>query len=604
MTHTVQYLEDLLAEHFADLDGDGLPVGRFMVADAPHIALPLAERLADRLGSLSYAAFLARHEAAAPAKPTKPTADMIDAIMRRNPPPKPQQAAYFRERLQTTLYDKYEQDTRTYEQAAKDRELFRLNYTPNIAGYLRFLAAQDLSAQSFFFVDDRVLPILEEHRKRHTYVSGRTGSGKSEVLKVLILDYVKRKHNTAVVILDPASDFSQQVARWEELAASDRLVFIDPSLNLDYIPVFNPLEIPDDERNPDDISRLVDGLVDCFHSIGDHPLTPNMKLALAVALTVLCYKKGSSIEDLMDFLGSDESGKTAEWMAFARAQPLGRYYRAYLDNDFFSKGVTETKNALRIRFTTFFGANLDFGRMVNGKSSFDLEELIKQKKVIIFRIQKGRIGEKSAQAIGKFIISRMKAFAFRQGENAKIDRVTTHFFIDEFHNYISPALDTILKEMRQYGLHLTLAQQILGADMDTELRRNILGNTAVKITGENEQFTLKSIAAETGCDLDDLMTLERRNTSKRRFFHIKSGSLPGIIVEIPDSRVDNKHGVSDEVWSEAIKTQLARYYRRRDQTDTIPAPQTPAIAPAPIDGRTKKRAVHLPAGIPSDLLKF
>ena len=100
------------------------------------------------------------------------------------------------------------------------------------------------------------------------------------------------------------------------------------------------------------------------------------------------------------------------------------------------------------------------------------------------------------------------------------------------------------------------------------------------------------------------MTLERRNTSKRRFFHIKSGSLPGIIVEIPDSRVDNKHGVSDEAWSEAVKTQLARYYRRRDQTDTIPAPQTPAIAPAPIDGRTKKRAVHLPAGIPSDLLKF
>jgi Helicase HerA, central domain len=602
-------LENIANAHLAAEFGDGLEMGAFILADVPELATPLAEAAAVLAGLPNLADYLAQFRDPG-SRPVVPSAQMVDGILRRNPVPRPALAEKFRDQLTKRLFDDYDQKIREYEKQKAIQKHMAENYRPDPAGYLAFLAAQNLQIKSFLFEKSRVLPVPEEQRKRHTYVTGRTGSGKSEALKLLIFEYVKRRTNTAVVIIDPASNFSTQVAKWREFEENDRLVFIDPNLHPEYTPVFNPLDIPESDRsNPKTIARLVESLVDTFQAIGESRLTNNMELALAVGLTVLFHKPGSSIEDLLDLWGQEETGKTAQWLDFARKLPLSKFYHTYLGDAYFSKGTNETKAALTTRFVRFFGSQPDFARMVTGKSTFNLESLVHQKKVVVIRLPKDE-GAGSARAIGKFIIARMASIALRQRKREKAEQTTIHLFIDEFHNFISPTLDYILKELRQFNLHLTIAQQILGADMDTDMKRNILGNTGVKITGENEQSTLNTIAAETQAPIEMLESMARRNTAKRRYFHIYAGKPPGVVVEVPDHLVDDKNGVDAQTWERRVQAQLSRYYRRNDEmAEPAHAPGGRGDFAAGMAGRPHKRGkttgpAAMPDGFTADQLKI
>lgn len=172
-------------------------------------------------------------------------------------------------------------------------------------------------------------------------------------------------------------------------------------------------------------------------------------------------------------------------------------------------------------------------------------------------------------------MARLKAYGFRQGRMKSPDRMSVHIFIDECHNFLSESVEVILKEARQYGLHLTLAQQILGADMSPALLNSILGNTDVKITGKNALHTLKRISDETGADLAEL---QRLSTG---YFHIKSGDRASVVTRIPGHRVNAKGAVSAEVWARVRADQAARFYRAPGTTRPEPGSSTRQATTAP-----------------------
>lgn len=532
-------------------DGSPRPSG-INLASTPAFARLVADAFAARSGLARFEEFQRLFASRDLVKPAKPSQDFLDAqaqAIEPNAAKRPYLRALLTEKAQTAYFSKLSE----YEKERKERERITENYQDDDLSYVRFVCAACPEAHSFFFDRYWTLPISEESRKRHTYLTGGSGSGKTEALKAILLHYLTRNTSTAVVLLDPTGKLSGEVIRWPELSDGKRLAYIDAAGIDGRQAVFNPLDVSEEERNPDDIAIIVNQLIEVFPELIDGlEFTSTMRTLISACLTVLLHAPGSSLLDLMDFLDDE---KNAEWLALADRVLVGSLYREFFKREFRDKTMDMTKRAVRLRFMDVLGLRPAFRRMIIGRSTFNLEHLLNRRAVVVFRLTKGEIGEASSKLIGKFVMARLKAYGFRQGRKSSERRMSVHIFIDECHNFLSESVEVILKEARQYGLHLTLAQQILGADMSPALLNSILGNTDVKITGKNALHTLKRIADETGASLAELQNLSTG------YFHIKSGDRPSVVTRIPSNRINSKGAVSAAVWEQVRADQAARFYQ-------------------------------------------
>ena len=152
--------------------------------------------------------------------------------------------------------------------------------------------------------------IPAEARMRHTYLVGKSGSGKSELLKQLVFPLLTSDESAAVVI-DPAGDFAEQIAKWKENAGGNRLIYLAPDLELGMTPTINPFEIHGIE--PDDTSlqalkvkrviaqQIVEALQDVIAE-GGGEFTKNMLTVLRPCIMALLDRKGATLRDLSRFM--------------------------------------------------------------------------------------------------------------------------------------------------------------------------------------------------------------------------------------------------------------------------------------------------------------
>jgi len=145
-----------------------------------------------------------------------------------------------------------------------------------------------------------------------------------------------------------------------------------------------------------------------------------------------------------------------------------------------------------------------------GQSTVDLEKEINSGKVIICNLSKGKFGPKSSQTLGKLLIALIQC-AVRKRQILPIkDRMDTFLFVDEFQNFINPTFEEILTESRKYALYTVLANQVLGHEMSTELKRIIMANTSIKVAAENEHDGLKAMINHMhGVNIDDFVNLPK-----------------------------------------------------------------------------------------------
>ena len=118
-------------------------------------------------------------------------------------------------------------------------------------------------------------------------------------------------------------------------------------------------------------------------------------------------------------------------------------------------------------------------------------------KVIIFNLSKGRMGIEASEDFGRFILVSIQCIAQRRAEIRQFNnRKSVFVFVDEFQNYITDSIETILKEARKYAVYLILANQTIEDVRSPEMLSNILNNTEVKLVGRNGIETLSKLSKE------------------------------------------------------------------------------------------------------------
>lgn len=555
-------LDRLFAKHFPEAEmADSVPVGRVLLSDTPSLALAIADEWAAVSELPRYADFIRRHNEPEKAKPVRPTAEYLDDLLRRNPPPvkAPHELPYYRIALEKKAMRKYFSNFREYDEYQINKELFCTSYPADALGYIKFLCSQNRRLFGFIFDRYKRLPISEDDRERHTYIVGGSGSGKTELVKHFLFHYIARYTKPALVVIEPHGELSTQVARWRELADGQRLVYIQPGMNNDVTPVFNPFDISDDERNnPQALEVLIDDTIDIVAELLKQEFTPNMEVLMQACITILYSRKGSTFDDVLRFVSLKHNKEMIETAKTAlQEQP---HLLSFVLNDLHTDALKPTRQAVKMRFTRFL-SNRSFSSFLIGKSTFRLDDLIRRRALIIFNFSAGDVGERQSKIFGKLIIAHLKAFGFRQAREKAAGKHITHchVFIDECQQFITESLQTILNQLRKFGIHLTLVQQSIGQGMDKPLLDSVLTNTAVKIIGRNSDDNLYKFAKQTGAKPEDL---ERLKAGQGRFCIDTSHGAP-FVVKIPGNRVKDRGATKAEIWQATLSAQVARFYSKR-----------------------------------------
>ena len=479
-------------------------------------------------------------------------------------------------KTEQAIKNEYNRQKSTYE--AKKAEQARLNtYPANKAGYSRFVAENYPQALPFLF-RRHTIPISEKNRLLHTYITGGSGSGKSEVIKSLLWHYLARNTSTALVLLTPSTKIALEVAKFPENLRNNRLIYISPALdNFRKYPCLNPFDIDGKADLSDrEAERYAKEFKIVFREILGSHFTVHMETLLDNTLAVLMKLEGASIYDLLDFLEPDGS-KAGFYIDFALNNFTNPNLIRFLQGSFLTDNIyIGTKSSMHTRLYSVFGSTVMQGVMI-GKRTLDIEKAINQGKLIIFDISKDDLAEEW-ETIGKFLVAYIKILAFKRFHIEEKDRKACHVFIDECHNYITESLEVILREARKYGIHLTLAQQTVGAKMGDDLKKAVLENTGVKITGANSPYTLSKMADETGADLEALKGLSQGRFSLWRRPLQGEEQRPPLTITMPTNTLDDHHSMKANEWEALKNAQIEAFYR-------LPSIYHPRTTESTLDGK-------------------
>ena len=415
---------------------------------------------------------------------------------------------------------------------------------------------------------------LPREKVLNCYIVAASQSGKTELLKLFAHSIIKQGRE-ALICIEPAGDASRQIALWPE--CKDRLIYVDLSLDLSRAPTVNPFEIygiktQDTSPAALDVKTVVaQQLLTAFQEVlgtgAGAELSKNMRTIILPCLMVLLDWPGATLRDLRRFM---DDTRNADLVAFAQTRHHYEDVPDFFTHDFHSKHYKDTKNAVQAKLQSLFASG-KFSRLTCGPSTFMLEKAIEERKIIVFNLAEGSLGEQESSAFGRLLVSLIQSIAVRRDKQNK--RVPTRVIIDEFHNFTTRSMEKIITQAAKYKLYLAMAQQQIGQGTTKEIRDAIL-NVSLLISGRHGPMFHAPVASMLNVEPEDIQSLDRGD------FIAHLSGVPPLSFHIYKHLLGFEHRMSDNEWAEVEADQRRRYYRPVEAPVPLRAP-LPERAPAP-----------------------
>lgn len=422
----------------------------------------------------------------------------------------------------------------------------------DLSNYLNYLKNKVPKLFEFLTQEQIIVRLPIPDFWKHVYITGGTGSGKSEIIRHLIYSgflLFHQNYKASVVVIDPHGDLIKRILQTSLLQISDELVLIDPHLKEGYTPTLNPFDIKD--KSETNIDIVTQELVGVFKELlrGKSELTLQMETLLSPCIATLLRIGGRSLIDLQNFMHKD----TNKDLVKRGLESPNEAHRHFFKTAFEWSNYEITKRSIFTKIQSLLNFST-FSNLITGPNTIDLEEILSKGKFVLFNLSKGELGEIASEAYGRFLIASLQALAIKRAKLPESERIPVHLFIDECQNYISPTMNKILTESRKYGLHLILAQQRIG-QMPANLKDEILSNTQIKITGINGENTYSAIAKNTDLEKEELERLR-----KYHFFVSNKGhpSFKSEPIKIPK---EDEIAEDPEFFERICTAQVENYYR-------------------------------------------
>jgi hypothetical protein len=308
-----------------------------------------------------------------------------------------------------------------------------------------------------------------EQRIKHTYVIGASGTGKSTLLLNMIIQDIR--NGEGIGVLDPHGDLIDQVLEYIRESRFDDVVLLDPA-DEEYPVGFNILSAHSELEKTLLSSDLVDVFRRLSTSWGDQ-MTSVLGNAI---LAFLESDRGGTLADLRRFLVEAEYRR--EFLGTVRDPEVVYYWQKE-----FPLLSGKPQGPILTRLDTFLRPKLIRHMIAQKENRLDFRSIMDGKKIFLAKLAQGAIGEENAYLLGSFIVSKLHQVAMARQEVKESERQNFYLYIDEFHNFITPSMASILAGARKYHLGLILAHQELRQmwNRDTDVTSAVISNPYTRI---------------------------------------------------------------------------------------------------------------------------
>ncbi len=317
--------------------------------------------------------------------------------------------------------------------------------------------------------------IKTEDRRQHMYIIGKTGVGKTVLLKNMALQDIK--NGNGVTIVDPHGEFVEEVLDSVPSYRTNDVIYFNPA-DTNYPISFNIFEVNDPKYK----HLVSSGLMGVFTKIWANVWSARMEYILANCILALIDTPGATLLGIPRMLvDRDYRQKIVNNIE----DPVVKSFWINEYEEWSPKYRNEAIAPIQNKVGQFLNVSLVRNIVGQSKSTIDLAEIMDNKKILLVNVSKGRIGEDNSALLGGILITKIQLAAMERVRIPEEERKDFYLYIDEFQNFVTESFANILSEARKYRLNLILAHQYVGQlveDSNTKIRDAIFGNVGTLVS--------------------------------------------------------------------------------------------------------------------------
>lgn len=316
--------------------------------------------------------------------------------------------------------------------------------------------------------------ISEKDRRRHMYIIGKTGTGKSEFLKEMILQDIESGHG--VCAIDPHGEFVEDIMQLMPPERAEDVIYFNPS-DLDRPMGMNIMEADTEEQRHFVVSAVIGLMYKLYDPHRTGIIGPRFEHAIRNSMLTIMYREGSTFIELVRALTDQKF--IEELLPYVKDPVVKRYWTDQMaqTSDFHKSEVLDYIVSKFGRFVT----NKTMRNIIGQRTSaFNFRQAMDEKKIILCNLSKGILGEEDAKFLGLILVPKVLTAAMSRQDIPMEERHDFFLYVDEFQNYATEDFAVILAEARKYRLNLIVANQYIG-QIDEDVKNAVFGNVGTMV---------------------------------------------------------------------------------------------------------------------------
>jgi hypothetical protein len=377
-----------------------------------------------------------------------------------------------------------------------------------------------------------------EDRLRHFYVIGQTGTGKTTLLKNMIVQDIY--NGEGVAFFDPHGNDVQDILARIPKERYDDVIYFDPSYMARPM-AMNMLEY--DMNFPEQKTFAINELFSIFDKLFDLKATGGpifeQYFRNSAALVMEDPESGNTLIDVARVL----SNKAFRDMKLSKCKNpiVYQFWKEIAEKAGGESSLANFVPYITSKFDIFLGNDIMRPLIAQEKSSFNFRDVMDNKKILLVNLAKGRLGDINANLLGLILVGKILMAALSRVDSLGKSFPPFYLYIDEFQNVTTNSISTILSEARKYKLSLHIAHQYI-SQLKEEIRDSVFGNVgsmiSYRVGSEDAEFLEKQFAPVFSSQ--DIMNIDNLNAYAKLLINGRPARPFNIFVPFPD-KVDTSH---------------------------------------------------------------
>lgn len=344
--------------------------------------------------------------------------------------------------------------------------------------------------------------IKRDDRRRHMYLIGKTGMGKSNTLENMVISDIQA--GNGVCLIDPHGDTAEKVLKYIPSKRINEVVYFNPS-DLDYPIAFNILESVDPTRK----HLIASGLIGVFKKIWADSWGPRLEYVLRNAILALLDYNESTLLGITRLMVDKDYRKD---VVSKIQDPVVKSFWVNEYSKYPDRFQVEAIAPIQNKVGQFLSNALIRNIIGQVKSTINMREIMDSKKIFIANLSKGRIGEDTSALLGAMFITKLYLAAMSRIDVEEEQRQDFYLYVDEFQNFATESFANILSEARKYRLNLIIAHQYI-EQLDEKVAAAVFGNVGTIVCFRVGASDAEELEKEFMPDFtkEDLVTLAKYN---------------------------------------------------------------------------------------------